>query len=357
MTADQRSDSELLAALPRQPQRLGELYERHAPAVFRYLARRAGPAAAEDLLSEVFTAALDARKRVVAHPSGSALPWLYGIAMNVLRHYFRHSRGLGGGTRPGRGLGRRRRPPRRGGAAQAAPRRAVRLSEPDRELLLLVAWEGLTSAEAAEALGISKVAARSRLHRARHRALQALDQRRRPVRTHQPQPPGKKHHELSRRPAVRDRPRSRHHPRGPRQRPRRPRLRDRHPQRGPASGPRAAAPPRPAAAQAPLLIAASVAAAAAIAAGTTVSVLSSHSSEPQAAGGGASPNAGVNAHGRRRPPRRRQGRGRAARRLAGRRLLAGRPRATSAPARSTTATSGSPTTATASWRTTASPAP
>jgi DNA-directed RNA polymerase specialized sigma24 family protein len=37
-----------------------------------------------------------------------------------------------------------------------------------------VAWEGLTSTEAAEALGISKVAARSRLHRARHRALQAL---------------------------------------------------------------------------------------------------------------------------------------------------------------------------------------
>ena len=48
------------------------------------------------------------------------------------------------------------------------------LSEPDRELLLLVAWEGLTSAEAAEVLGISKVATRSRLHRARHRALQAL---------------------------------------------------------------------------------------------------------------------------------------------------------------------------------------
>ena len=48
------------------------------------------------------------------------------------------------------------------------------LSEADRELLLLVAWEGLTSTEAAAALGISKVAARSRLHRARHRALAAL---------------------------------------------------------------------------------------------------------------------------------------------------------------------------------------
>jgi RNA polymerase sigma-70 factor (ECF subfamily) len=49
------------------------------------------------------------------------------------------------------------------------------LSHHDRELLLLVAWEGLTPAEAAEVLGIGKVAARSRLHRARRRALQALD--------------------------------------------------------------------------------------------------------------------------------------------------------------------------------------
>ena len=42
MTGDQRSDSELLASLPRQPELMGVLYERHAPAVFRYLARRAG---------------------------------------------------------------------------------------------------------------------------------------------------------------------------------------------------------------------------------------------------------------------------------------------------------------------------
>jgi RNA polymerase sigma factor (sigma-70 family) len=48
------------------------------------------------------------------------------------------------------------------------------LSDSDRELLLLVAWEGLSHAEAAAALGISPVAARSRLHRARMRALKAL---------------------------------------------------------------------------------------------------------------------------------------------------------------------------------------
>ena len=176
MTGDQRSDSELLAGLPRQPERMGELYERHAPAVFRYLARRASPAAAEDLLSEVFIAALNARKRVVAHPSGSALPWLYGIAMNVLRHYFRRTHPAGPAEQEV-GMDWDAVDARLDAEAQ---RRRLRialcaLSEPDRELLLLVAWEGLTSSEAAEALGISKVAARSRLHRARHRALQALD--------------------------------------------------------------------------------------------------------------------------------------------------------------------------------------
>ena len=49
------------------------------------------------------------------------------------------------------------------------------LADSDRELLLLVAWEGLTPAEAAVALGISPVAARTRLHRARRRARNALE--------------------------------------------------------------------------------------------------------------------------------------------------------------------------------------
>jgi RNA polymerase sigma factor (sigma-70 family) len=175
MTGDQRSDSELLAGLPRQPELMGVVYERHAPAVFRYLGRRAGPAAADDLLSEVFVAALDARKRVIAHHSGSALPWLYGIAMNVLRRHFRHSQPTWA-VEPGQCVDWDAVDARLDAEAQ---RRQLRialcsLSEPDRELLLLVAWEGLTSTEAAEVLGVSKVAARSRLHRARHRALQAL---------------------------------------------------------------------------------------------------------------------------------------------------------------------------------------
>ncbi len=92
MTGDPRSDGELIAGLRRQPELMGVLYERHAPAVFRYLARRAGLPAAEDLLSEVFIAALSASSRVMAHDSGSALPWLYGIGLNVLHRHFRQPR-------------------------------------------------------------------------------------------------------------------------------------------------------------------------------------------------------------------------------------------------------------------------
>jgi RNA polymerase sigma factor (sigma-70 family) len=175
MTDDSCSDSELLAGLSRQPELMGELYERHAGAVFRYLARRAGPPAAEDLLSEVFITALSASARVVAHDSGSALPWLYGIALNVLRAYFRRQPPA---ARVARDLGMDwdAVDDRLDALAERGRLRAALdgLADSDRELLLLVAWECLTPAEAAAALGITQVAARSRLHRARKRAMKAL---------------------------------------------------------------------------------------------------------------------------------------------------------------------------------------
>lgn len=50
-----------------------------------------------------------------------------------------------------------------------------RLSNADRELLSLVAWEGLTAREASRVLGTTAVAARVRLHRARRRLAAALE--------------------------------------------------------------------------------------------------------------------------------------------------------------------------------------
>jgi RNA polymerase sigma factor (sigma-70 family) len=177
MTGDSRSDSELLAGLPRQPELVGVLYERHARAVFRYLARRAGPPAAEDLLSEVFVTALSVSARVVAHDSGSALPWLYGIALNVVRAHFRRQPRAAEVTfdleMDWDAVDERLDALAERGRLRAA---LDGLTDSDRELLLLVAWEGLSPAEAAVALGISPVAARTRLHRARKRAKKAFEQ-------------------------------------------------------------------------------------------------------------------------------------------------------------------------------------
>jgi len=178
VTEPVRDDADLLAALRREPALMGLLYERHAPDVHRYLARRAGGAAADDLLADVFVAALAARKRVVPHESGSALPWLYGIARNILRRYLRQSARANPPSGPP-GLDWDAVDSRLDAQSQQAQlRKAIDvLSESERDVLLLVAWEGLTPAEAGAALGISAVAARSRLHRARLRAQNVLADR------------------------------------------------------------------------------------------------------------------------------------------------------------------------------------
>lgn len=175
MRPEDLSDADVLRQARLRPELVGVLYERHATAVHRYLSRRAGTAAADDLLGDVFVAAVEARLRVQPHPSGSALPWLYGIAANCLRAH-----------------ARRRDPQALAEASfdwdavddrlDAAARRVelrqalALLTKAERELLLLVAWDGLTPGEAGEVLGLSAVAARSRLHRARARAQGALDE-------------------------------------------------------------------------------------------------------------------------------------------------------------------------------------
>ena len=155
---------------------IGVLYERHAPSVHRFLVRRVGAAPAEDLLAEVFVAAVAGRLRVQPHESGSALPWLYGIATNVVREHLR--------KRPAHGLVDDEPvvdwdavDARLDADAQRDDlRRALEVLSPDdQRLLLLVAWDGLSPAEAGAVLGLTPVAARSRLHRARARAQDVLD--------------------------------------------------------------------------------------------------------------------------------------------------------------------------------------
>jgi RNA polymerase sigma factor (sigma-70 family) len=83
------SDADLLRAASARA--FGELYGRHAVAVHEWFARRVAWAAA-DLTAETFARAWLSRRSFNDERDGSALPWLLGIARNVLRESARHDR-------------------------------------------------------------------------------------------------------------------------------------------------------------------------------------------------------------------------------------------------------------------------
>lgn len=154
--------------------RFEALYAEHAPAVTRYAQRRADEQTAADVVSDVFVVAW---RRFDDVPM-DALPWLFGCARRVLWHHHRAEQ------RRGRLLERLKSSAPRVVLSVELPNTALArglasLSERDREALLLTAWEGLTTDQAAKVLGCSPQAFRVRSHRARQRlvdAMHALDQ-------------------------------------------------------------------------------------------------------------------------------------------------------------------------------------
>jgi RNA polymerase sigma factor (sigma-70 family) len=164
------SDAELIGrSLKGDVDALIEVLDRHEVAVGSYLARRAGRDAAEDLLGEVWVAAFESRRSYdQSYPD--ARPWLYGVALNRLRHYWRSRPAedpvpdvtdLATGWDPWSAVD--------SGLDTRAMLRPVltRLKPEEREVLTLVAWEDLTVADAARALGMPAGTARRLLHQAR----------------------------------------------------------------------------------------------------------------------------------------------------------------------------------------------
>ena len=174
------SDAQIIAASRVEPLVFASVFDRHYDAVHRYLARRVGSDLADDLAAETFTTAFDVRRRYdTAHPD--ALPWLFGIATNLVRHHHR------GEARRLRAYARLERPADADGdfggiearvdAGREGPAIAdavACLSTGDRDVLLLFAWADLRYEEIAVALRIPVGTVRSRLHRARHRLRELL---------------------------------------------------------------------------------------------------------------------------------------------------------------------------------------
>jgi RNA polymerase sigma factor (sigma-70 family) len=87
-----RTDAQLIREARRDPEPLGELYRRHAPAIHSWLRRQVAPQIACELTAEVFAQAALSLRRFEDPGNGSAAPWLFGIAKNLLRRYFERER-------------------------------------------------------------------------------------------------------------------------------------------------------------------------------------------------------------------------------------------------------------------------
>ncbi|WP_327089564.1 RNA polymerase sigma factor [Nonomuraea sp. NBC_01738] len=128
------------------PEQFAALFDRHARQIHLYVARRLGTQAADDIVAETFLAAF--RRRESYDVSFAlARPWLYGVATTLIaRHRRQEERLL-------RALSRTGVDPLPEALADSVARRVTAegrerdkvlaaLPRGDRDVLLLVAWEG-----------------------------------------------------------------------------------------------------------------------------------------------------------------------------------------------------------------------
>jgi RNA polymerase sigma-70 factor (ECF subfamily) len=167
-------DAALISRSLRAPEWFAAIFDRHAPAIHSYVARRLGRDQADDVVAEVFLLAFQ-RRGEYDLTRADARPWLYGIATNLIRRYRRDE------VRLLRAIARAAADPPAEPVADQVIRRvaaqAVRgglarvmaeLPGQQRDVLLLVA-SGLSVGDTAEALGVPSGTVASRLARARRR--------------------------------------------------------------------------------------------------------------------------------------------------------------------------------------------
>jgi RNA polymerase sigma-70 factor, ECF subfamily len=162
-------------------ERFERLYRENFRAVLRFAVTRIDPERAKDVAAETFLVAWRRLDDVPAEPR----PWLLGVARRVIAGQYRTE------TRREALTVRMKATQGRGGepadlAGTLADRDEVltafaALGERDREVLQLVAWDGLDAVDAADVLGVTRLAFAVRLHRARRRLERALAPERSPA--------------------------------------------------------------------------------------------------------------------------------------------------------------------------------
>lgn len=155
-------------------------FEAEFASLHRYLARRLGSSAADDLAAETFTVAFRSWDRL--DPERPVRPWLYGIAANLVRHHWRkEQRMLRAYARTGvdpvftdedAAVERADADVRQRELAEAL----TELRRNEREILLLHAWAELTDTEIATALDLPVGTVKSRLSRGREKLRNRLDE-------------------------------------------------------------------------------------------------------------------------------------------------------------------------------------
>jgi RNA polymerase sigma factor (sigma-70 family) len=172
-------DHDLIRLSAADPEAFGQIFDRHAATIHRYLARRVGRLLADDLTAETFLIGFRNRDKYdMSHQD--CRPWLYGIAANLLRGHQRAE------VRQYRALARTGVDPVYDSSEDADARvtaagdvRALagvlaKLPAGERDVLTLIAQAQLSYPEVARALDIPVGTVRSRLHSARKRIRAAL---------------------------------------------------------------------------------------------------------------------------------------------------------------------------------------
>jgi RNA polymerase sigma-70 factor, ECF subfamily len=157
--------------MSRPDARFEALFRSHQPPVLAYVRRRAPAEIVDDVVNQTFLVAWRRFDRIPVEP----LPWLYSVARKTLSDQMRSA------TRRDAlraRLGREPQPkPADDDELYDSPiaLALAALSPKDIEAITLIAWEGLTPAQAAEVLGEAPGTFRVRLHRARGHLRAALD--------------------------------------------------------------------------------------------------------------------------------------------------------------------------------------